>query len=159
MPWLGIKSEQSEPTGAKCARILLISNIVCFSEALSQNGLSIHHIVAVNLLLQDMASFPSVNKAYVSHFDINPPIRVCVEAPIEAKVSLSAIGKKPSAAVSCSKIETMHVQSISHWAPANIGPYSQATFVSNCTLKEAHRVFQMMETLSNFWQVSIFNYH
>lgn len=24
---------------------------------------------------------------------------------------------------------TMHVQSISHWAPANIGPYSQATRV------------------------------
>ena len=24
----------------------------------------------------------------------------------------------------------MHVQSISHWAPANIGPYSQATLVS-----------------------------
>ena len=26
--------------------------------------------------------------------------------------------------------EAMHVQSISHWAPANIGPYSQATKVS-----------------------------
>ena len=25
----------------------------------------------------------------------------------------------------------MHVQSISHWAPANIGPYSQAVEVSN----------------------------
>lgn len=26
--------------------------------------------------------------------------------------------------------EVMHVQSISHWAPANIGPYSQATKVT-----------------------------
>ena len=26
---------------------------------------------------------------------------------------------------------TMHVQSISHWAPANIGPYSQAVKVGN----------------------------
>jgi len=25
--------------------------------------------------------------------------------------------------------DAMHVQSISHWAPANIGPYSQATKV------------------------------
>ena len=25
---------------------------------------------------------------------------------------------------------TMHVQSLSHWAPANIGPYSQAVRVS-----------------------------
>ena len=24
------------------------------------------------------------------------------------------------------EIKTLHVQSISHWAPANIGPYSQA---------------------------------
>ncbi len=26
--------------------------------------------------------------------------------------------------------KTMHVQSVSHWAPANIGPYSQAVEVS-----------------------------
>ena len=29
----------------------------------------------------------------------------------------------------CSVRDAMHVQSISHWAPANIGPYSQATKV------------------------------
>ena len=27
----------------------------------------------------------------------------------------------------------MHVQSVSHWAPANIGPYSQCVMVSSCT--------------------------
>ena len=64
-----------------------------------------------------------VFKAYMSNFVINPPIRVCVEAPIKTKVSLSAIGNK-------NPIKTMHVQSISHWAPANIGPYSQPTLVS-----------------------------
>ena len=26
-------------------------------------------------------------------------------------------------------VPTMHVQSISHWAPANIGPYSQANMI------------------------------
>lgn len=26
----------------------------------------------------------------------------------------------------------MHVQGISHWAPANIGTYSQSTKVTNC---------------------------
>ena len=60
----------------------------------------------------------------MSNFVINPPIRVCVEAPIKTKVSLSAIGNR-------NPIKTMHVQSISHWAPANIGPYSQATLVDN----------------------------
>ena len=48
---------------------------------------------------------------------------MCVEAHIKTKVSLSATGNK-------NPIKTMHVQSISHWAPANIGPYSQATLVS-----------------------------
>ena len=28
------------------------------------------------------------------------------------------------------RLVTMHVQSLSHWAPANIGPYSQAVRVS-----------------------------
>jgi diphthine-ammonia ligase len=28
------------------------------------------------------------------------------------------------------KRETMHVQGISYWAPANIGPYSQSVVVS-----------------------------
>ena len=59
---------------------------------------------------------PIVFKAYMSNFVINPPIRVCVEAPIKTKVSLSAIGNK-------NPIKTMHVQIISHWAPANIGPF------------------------------------
>ncbi|XP_046802087.1 uncharacterized protein LOC111689730 [Lucilia cuprina] len=34
--------------------------------------------------------------------------------------------------VSC-KRNTMHVQSISHWAPANIGPYSQSTKIDEIT--------------------------
>ena len=29
------------------------------------------------------------------------------------------------------ELVTMHVQSLSHWAPANIGPYSQAVRVSS----------------------------
>lgn len=28
------------------------------------------------------------------------------------------------------RVHTMHVQGVSHWAPANIGPYSQAVRVS-----------------------------
>ena len=85
--------------------------------------------MAVSLLLSDMETFQDVNRSYVSNFAINPPIRVCVEAPIETKVSLSAIGNCKS------PIKTMHVQSISHWAPANIGPYSQATLVSGYQIK------------------------
>lgn len=31
---------------------------------------------------------------------------------------------------------TMHVQSLSHWAPANIGPYSQAVRVSPASVHQ-----------------------
>ena len=97
-----------------------------FSDLLNGNGFRMEQIMAVTLLLQDMNHFPIVNQAYVPNFGLEnqPPIRVCVQAPIEVKVCLSALGK------SCANKETMHVQSISHWAPANIGPYSQATMVS-----------------------------
>jgi diphthine-ammonia ligase len=33
--------------------------------------------------------------------------------------------------------QTMHVQGMSYWAPANIGPYSQSVMVSECWAAEA----------------------
>ena len=33
---------------------------------------------------------------------------------------------------------SMHVQSVSHWAPANIGPYSQAYMVRACLVACIH---------------------
>lgn len=54
--------------------------------------------------------------------------RVCVQAclPDNVLFQLDCQGQKMSAQVR----RTMHVQGVSHWAPANIGPYSQATVVS-----------------------------
>lgn len=108
----------------------------------------------------------------------NPPTRVCVECPLpeECHVIMEAIAFKgamrrratlsiqegdgsddQSTFNSCSssstnelysKRNTMHVQSISHWAPANIGPYSQSTRVNPnryilvliCTLITLHNI-------------------
>lgn len=43
--------------------------------------------------------------------------------------------------------EAMHVQSISHWAPANIGPYSQATKVARvCSSRFC--LFRMAECIA-----------
>ena len=43
--------------------------------------------------------------------------------------------------------EAMHVQSISHWAPANIGPYSQATKVTRVHMSLYNRscLFSVIE--------------
>ena len=87
------------------------------------------HLVSVTLLVKDMNDFSNINQAYISYFEINPPIRVCVEAPLEenVKIAMAVIGFK--GAKSDEGVPTMHVQSISHWAPANIGPYSQVNMV------------------------------
>ena len=68
---------------------------------------------------------------------------MCVEAHIKTKVSLSATGNK-------NPIKTMHVQSISHWAPANIGPYSQATLVSTFYIIKKD-IFPTQDTKPKKW--------
>ena len=95
-------------------------------DQLAKEKRKIDNLVAVTLLVPEMEKFARINQAYVSYFGINPPVRVCVENS-EKLLRLTAIGNDKN------EVGTMHVQSISHWAPANIGPYSQATKV--CTKK------------------------
>ncbi|XP_046665035.1 diphthine--ammonia ligase [Homalodisca vitripennis] len=80
-----------------------------------------------------MNDYAAINAAYVSVLShVNPPVRVCVEAPLRADspVVLEAIAYKQQTEGDCRR-HTMHVQGISHWAPANIGPYSQAIRVGD----------------------------
>ena len=60
-------------------------------------------------------------------------LRVCVQTNFldSAVFQLDCLGMIHSDNGDCSalKREAMHIQSISHWAPANIGPYSQAVKV------------------------------
>lgn len=103
--------------------------------ALVQNeNLCLSDIVAVTLYIKDMSNYKAINDVYVSWLGKrNPPVRVCVECPLNIHVMLDAIAYKEnqeSGDKCVYKRQTMHVQSISHWAPANIGPYSQAVCVS-----------------------------
>lgn len=112
----------------------------------------------ITIYVRSISEYPTLNRIYgqAVHFQ-NPPTRVCVECPLpeECHVIMEAIAfKSPqrrrhtisvqesegsvdemSSSFSSStnevlsKRNTMHVQSISHWAPANIGPYSQSTKV------------------------------
>ncbi|KAF9159213.1 hypothetical protein DFQ26_006817 [Actinomortierella ambigua] len=97
-------------------------------------GLSWPEVVFMQVYVSDMANFGVVNGAYKNYFGINPPPRACVGARLPGKVHIQ---------VSCLAIrkenkihgerQTMHVQGMSYWAPANIGPYSQATTHSHHT--------------------------
>ncbi|KAF2242576.1 adenine nucleotide alpha hydrolases-like protein, partial [Trematosphaeria pertusa] len=93
--------------------------------ALAAYDISKQDIVHCTLLLRRMSDFASANDIYSQYFDYtNPPARAtvavgdCMPNPLD--VTLSVFAEKDS------DRKGLHVQSQSYWAPANIGPYSQA---------------------------------
>jgi len=116
--WVGSIGSGDSPRGETEK---LMSKI---TESLHSKGVELSDLVAVYMYIRNMADYPLINTTYGSYFGINPPIRACVEAELPGGVSLLVdclAHREPNLTRN-----TMHVQSISHWAPANIGPYSQA---------------------------------
>lgn len=102
---------------------------VTISDFLLQNQpMTISNVVFTTILLQSMGDFASVNSVYEQLFTRpNPPARVTVACgetlPLDVRVTVSFVMNRGS------NREGLHVQSRSYWAPANIGPYSQAISV------------------------------
>lgn len=78
--------------------------------------------------------FARVNAIYSTFFGTSPPARACVAIdlpqPIQVRLDCIAFSDQTLAAR-----QALHVQGLSYWAPANIGPYSQAITVS-CSIYE-----------------------
>lgn len=79
-----------------------------------------------------MSDYAQYNAEYNQFFEFQPPVRVCVETilPKNVPVLMEALAYSSQPGSDGSIRQCMHVQGISHWAPANIGPYSQAIWVS-----------------------------
>ena len=80
------------------------------------------------VLLRRMADFPAVNEVYSSLFPFpNPPSRVTISCgdllPGGHNIAVY-VTLRPG--LVAEERKGLHVQSRSYWAPANIGPYSQA---------------------------------
>ncbi|KAI4260364.1 MAG: hypothetical protein LQ352_000337 [Teloschistes flavicans] len=92
---------------------------------------SLHDVVFATILLRSMDDFHTVNRIYSTLFSTgpNPPARVTVACadglPDGANVMISFVVSLHSRTLR----EHLHVQSMSYWTPANIGPYSQAISV------------------------------
>ncbi|KAK9728364.1 hypothetical protein K7432_001153 [Basidiobolus ranarum] len=107
-------------------------------EQVLSKGLTLADVITMNVYVRDMASFAKVNQVYKGFFDINPPSRACVQLnlPSPYRVQIDCIAaqreytNREGQVVETQK-DTMHVQGLSYWAPANIGPYSQAVVVQN----------------------------
>ncbi|KAM0721996.1 hypothetical protein Q7P37_002922 [Cladosporium fusiforme] len=98
---------------------------------LSNAGHDFSSIAYTSIILRNMADFAAVNKAYGHRFQHpSPPARITLSCasvlPQDALVTISATSVRPIAEKSR---KGLHVQSRSYWAPANIGPYSQAITV------------------------------
>lgn len=122
---------------------------------LARAGCTLADVAFVHLYLRDMAAFGAVNAAYCEYFGAHPPSRSCVAVDLPATRSPGAAGLSPPALLlDCVAVrgsgasmrglwaprvpaqppppprETLHVQSLSQWAPLCIGPYCQANVVA-----------------------------
>lgn len=101
------------------------------------------NIVHTTLLLSNMSDFAAINAEYQHLFNKPlPPSRVTIACgdsmPKGVRILMSVIVQinKQSQAKN-----GLHVQGRSYWAPANIGPYSQAIKVPDAKLEDACTVF------------------
>ncbi|CAB1427813.1 unnamed protein product [Pleuronectes platessa] len=98
---------------------------------LDHRGWKITDIILIHLYVSSMEEYGPLNTVYKKHFGTNPPARVCVQAPLPAGRLLQIDcllhdWTEPLEEGCFHQRDAMHVQSLSHWAPANIGPYSQS---------------------------------
>ncbi|KAI1162217.1 hypothetical protein F5B18DRAFT_405063 [Nemania serpens] len=96
---------------------------------LDDHALPANAITNSVIVLRHMSDFPLVNEHYGSLFhEPNPPSRVTISCGDELLPRDAAIAVYLTVHLRLPSHERrgLHVQSRSYWAPANIGPYSQA---------------------------------
>ncbi|NXW94890.1 DPH6 ligase, partial [Alopecoenas beccarii] len=103
---------------------------------MTSEGLKLKDIILVHLYVKSMKDFNVINSVYVTEFDLCPPARVCVETllPDGVLFCIDCLAHKCDVAMDDVLRDEklfMHIQSISHWAPASIGPYSQSVKVGD----------------------------
>jgi diphthine-ammonia ligase len=83
-----------------------------------------------------MDLFIPANAVYTTYFGTSPPSRATVAVPLLSgeRVRLEVVGFDDRNSDEQGRLvggrQALHVQGLSYWAPANIGPYSQAVLVS-----------------------------
>ena len=87
------------------------------------------YVSHMNLYLSDQGLFGSINSIYRRFFGSGPPTRACVGVPLGAGAGTGAFRISCVGHVDLLGRRALHVQGRSFWAPANIGPYSQAVAV------------------------------
>ncbi|WVR04842.1 hypothetical protein IAU60_001854 [Kwoniella sp. DSM 27419] len=101
------------------------------------------HATHITLLLGTMSDFLPANAVYKTYFGTSPPSRATVAVPLDrGRVRVEVVGfddapickqgeASSSVRMTVGGRNGLHVQGLSYWAPANIGPYSQAVMVDS----------------------------
>ena len=112
-------AKQMESIMAQATELVLIS------------GHSFRDVAYTSIILRDMGDFASINAVYGAYFlDPNPPARVTIAcAGVLPKGKYLTVSMTVVSLTDAASRKGLHVQSRSYWAPANIGPYSQAISV------------------------------
>ena len=123
-------SNLAAPDATSSVQVQMLHIIQELKSILATLRLDIGDLVFTTILLRRMSDFATVNVEYATMFTKpNPPARVTVACgdglPTGADVMIHVIASKYPPQYR----EGLHVQSQSYWAPANIGPYSQARTV------------------------------
>ncbi|CAN8099353.1 unnamed protein product [Discula destructiva] len=119
----------SETTGTRTSTIQeetsrLVDEI---QSKLTQRTLTPASIISTAIILRSMADFPAINAIYGSLFTTpNPPSRVTISCGDLLPPHGGSIAIYVTLHTGETDRQGLHVQSRSYWAPANIGPYSQA---------------------------------
>ncbi|XP_015669062.1 diphthine--ammonia ligase [Protobothrops mucrosquamatus] len=134
--WITGISTYVDPSEGKSIQELANNVFSSLQAHMNLKGLALTDIILVHLYMKSMADFAVINSVYMTAFDLCPPARVCVEAPLKEGLlfQMDCLAQKDDKMISDapgSQKQAMHVQSISHWAPANIGPYSQCIQVED----------------------------
>jgi len=110
-------------------------------DKLQETRLDFPMIQHINLYLASMSDFPLVNAEYIKWFGSEPPSRACVGIHMDGDAGqvlrLEAVGWDDRGE-SVKRRTGLHVQGLSYWAPANIGPYSQGVVVSRPLKRYEH---------------------
>uniref|UniRef100_T1DDZ8 Diphthine--ammonia ligase n=1 Tax=Psorophora albipes TaxID=869069 RepID=T1DDZ8_9DIPT len=133
--WMWVAGVQGVAESSNQAMEIALKTL---EDLITSHSFTLRQICYITLYVREMAQYPSLDVIYSKMFGFtNPPTRVCVECPLpdNCHVVLEAVAfnSEKSIAELEHKRHTMHVQGISHWAPANIGTYSQSTKVGHIT--------------------------
>ncbi|XP_035466567.2 diphthine--ammonia ligase isoform X3 [Scophthalmus maximus] len=130
--WIsGINGLQSQVPGIQAQTSAAFAQL---QSELDRRGWTLKDVILIHLYVSSMDDYGQLNAIYKQHFCMNPPARVCVQATLPAGQLLQIDcllhdWTEPPQEGCFHQREAMHVQSLSHWAPANIGPYSQSVRV------------------------------